>query len=1086
MPAKRPATTSTSEAYYDVRDLAAHYGFPEGDGSGQTVGIVNFGKRLDLSRLHEYFLSRGLQLPVVEIVTVDPSEGLPEGHPEDPTQEICVEIVGTIAPLARLVVYEGAPTTQGLVNTINRAAHDGERKLSVLLIVYGWLESELGESTSRLIDQDLQVCALGGTTVVAASGDDSGQKARYPATSPWALAVGGSSLAPAQSDGSAAPARLSDVVWSSTAGGSFGGQSDRYPLPEWQEGLSAQRIDGGVEPIKARAVPDVAAFADTRVQLKLSGQELMLGGTVVAASLWAALIAVIDGLLGRPIGYITPRLYRDRVGVTPVVSGDNGVYLATDGWDPCTGLGVPAGAELLAYLQAETSPTIAEADVSTTSQLVERRVGYVSDDLLGNDSLDFREDVSVLGRLIVAGDIRPPLSIGLFGDWGSGKSFFMHMLSGEVERLAGAARRAATRDPPQKSDYCGQVVQIPFNAWNYVDGNVWAGLVTRIWEALNEHYESRHDGDRRYRQLVAQVAGNEAHAAVVRGKLELKERERGKRQEQLADTDVTISALAASKPGLSRATDQLARTVGAEAASQRINELDDQYKAFSTATGRIRSSWQTLAVGGSWRLRCLALALGVSVLAFGGIGFLTVDPTAGKAAIAIATALATLLVPAFAVGTVAASTMARVLEREEVRQRVAQVEELQRSLDEAEREVDSARAAVHAVTGADGVYALVQDRYLSGDYREHLGVVGLVQRDMKLLSQRLTRVAGGHKPEFEDDPERIILYIDDLDRCPPKLVAQVLQAIHLLLAYPLFVVVVGVDVRWLSQALETEYRDLLTSSNRDGETSMPAHTGAATAQDYLEKIFQLPMWLRPMAGDAFARLVGDLTEPAGAKPEPDIDVSLAASVIVGEPGATGKTAATRSMAATGEPNAISDTTAQSAAKAQTESPDLSAAVLELDDEERSYLARLAPLISTPRVAKRLVNTYRLVRAYKTPPADASAYRELLVLLAIVCSFPAEAPALLGATETASGSWNEFVDSLRPQRSSDAGHSHGAGTADSWRSAAIGALDAAQAARWSSLCDRLKLVPAPDTDVANYRQWLPVAWRYSFIRRPMST
>ncbi len=48
-----------------------------------------------------------------------------------------------------------------------------------------------------------------------------------------------------------------------------------------------------------------------------------------------------------------------------------------------------------------------------------------------------------------------------------------------------------------------------------------------------------------------------------------------------------------------------------------------------------------------------------------------------------------------------------------------------------------------------------------------------------------------------DLPElnRIVLYIDDLDRCPPKRVVEVLQAVHLLLAFELFVVVVGVDAR---------------------------------------------------------------------------------------------------------------------------------------------------------------------------------------------------------------------------------------------------------------------------------------------------
>ena len=51
--------------------------------------------------------------------------------------------------------------------------------------------------------------------------------------------------------------------------------------------------------------------------------------------------------------------------------------------------------------------------------------------------------------------------------------------------------------------------------------------------------------------------------------------------------------------------------------------------------------------------------------------------------------------------------------------------------------------------------------------------------------------------------DRIILYIDDLDRCPEANVVEVLQAVHLLLAFPLFVVVVGVDSRWLLHSLQS-------------------------------------------------------------------------------------------------------------------------------------------------------------------------------------------------------------------------------------------------------------------------------------------
>ena len=56
---------------------------------------------------------------------------------------------------------------------------------------------------------------------------------------------------------------------------------------------------------------------------------------------------------------------------------------------------------------------------------------------------------------------------------------------------------------------------------------------------------------------------------------------------------------------------------------------------------------------------------------------------------------------------------------------------------------------------------------------------------------------------------RIILYIDDLDRCPPEKVVDVLRAIHLLLAFRLFVVVVAVDARWMKRSLKDRFSLML-------------------------------------------------------------------------------------------------------------------------------------------------------------------------------------------------------------------------------------------------------------------------------------
>ena len=78
----------------------------------------------------------------------------------------------------------------------------------------------------------------------------------------------------------------------------------------------------------------------------------------------------------------------------------------------------------------------------------------------------------------------------------------------------------------------------------------------------------------------------------------------------------------------------------------------------------------------------------------------------------------------------------------------------------------------------------------------------------------------GREPDAAGDTlpriDRIVLYIDDLDRCPPDRVVEVLEAVHLLLAGELFVVVVAVDPRWMLRAIRYHYRDLFTGHPSPG------------------------------------------------------------------------------------------------------------------------------------------------------------------------------------------------------------------------------------------------------------------------------
>jgi kumamolisin len=87
----------------------------------------------------------------------------------------------------------------------------------------------------------------------------------------------------------------------------------------------------------------------------VTGLDLPMGGTSAAAPMWAGLVAAINQKLGRPAGYLTPLLYSAGFAkaLKATTQSGGGTCQPTAGWNSCTGLGSPVGAELLAALSAE-------------------------------------------------------------------------------------------------------------------------------------------------------------------------------------------------------------------------------------------------------------------------------------------------------------------------------------------------------------------------------------------------------------------------------------------------------------------------------------------------------------------------------------------------------------------------------------------------------------------------------------------------------------------------------------------------------------------------------------------------------------
>jgi hypothetical protein len=96
------------------------------------------------------------------------------------------------------------------------------------------------------------------------------------------------------------------------------------------------------------------------------------------------------------------------------------------------------------------------------------------------DHIGIATEAEAFARLIASCDLTPPLAIALFGDWGSGKSFLMSAIQDRIEALA---TRVAGR-PQRDVRVWKRIKQIDFNAWEYVQGNLWASLLENIFVQL--------------------------------------------------------------------------------------------------------------------------------------------------------------------------------------------------------------------------------------------------------------------------------------------------------------------------------------------------------------------------------------------------------------------------------------------------------------------------------------------------------------------------------------------------------------------------------------------------------------------------
>ncbi|MBV9384685.1 MAG: S8/S53 family peptidase [Streptosporangiaceae bacterium] len=361
----RAAAASAAATSFTAPQVAALYQFPAGtDGTGQVIAILELGGGYTTSDLTTYFSGLGMAVPSVTAVSVDGAGNSP-GDPADVEVLLDIEVAGSAAPGASQLVYFAPNTDQGFIDAVSDAAHASPAP-TVISVSWGQSEDVWTAQGRAAMDSALADAAALGVTVCAAAGDsgssdgvsDGSVHVDFPASSPNALACGGTRLEGDPSTGVIS----AETVWNESAAGhgaTGGGVSDQFPLPAWQQtaGVPARAVSGGGS---GRGVPDVAGNADplTGYQVVVNGQSQVFGGTSAVAPLWAALTARLAQATGKRFGLLQPLLY---AGVTPgtdvagfqdITSGNNGAYQAGPGWDACTGLGSPNGTALLSRLSA--------------------------------------------------------------------------------------------------------------------------------------------------------------------------------------------------------------------------------------------------------------------------------------------------------------------------------------------------------------------------------------------------------------------------------------------------------------------------------------------------------------------------------------------------------------------------------------------------------------------------------------------------------------------------------------------------------------------------------------------------------------
>jgi len=358
LPGGYPADAPWAPCGYTPPQLRGAYNLTSADdGSGVTVAIVDaYASPTLFSDAHEY---ASINDPSNPLTKSQFSELVPSkfNHPSDcqspgswyGEQTLDVEAVHATAPGAH-ILYAGAKNCNNPLFDTDQEIIDGHLA-NVITDSWGGTGGDLLDTAGSraAFDNVLQMAAATGVSVMYSTGDDGDNYDQvgaaipdYPASSPWATAVGGTTL-----QIGASQQRLGEYGWSTGRAlfcdsdlqvlgackkkqlgtwlpltydyGGGGGTSYSYIQPYYQAGVVPTSLSELRGPTAMRVIPDISMDADPSTGMLVGETQTFpngvyydqyrLGGTSLASPLMAGAVARADETAGAPLGFLNPKLY---------------------------------------------------------------------------------------------------------------------------------------------------------------------------------------------------------------------------------------------------------------------------------------------------------------------------------------------------------------------------------------------------------------------------------------------------------------------------------------------------------------------------------------------------------------------------------------------------------------------------------------------------------------------------------------------------------------------------------------------------------------------------------------------------------